>query len=110
MLDAKPLALAPVKPTGPVNLAPVVPSSQAGAKEKTGDGTRYRLQLSAESSLEAAQRRKAELEGKLGGRVDVDFEPPYYKLRYGNFASRQEAQDKLLELSDLKLQGFVVKQ
>jgi hypothetical protein len=38
------------------------------------------------------------------------FDAPYYKLRWGYFESKQDAEDKILELSDLKIQGFVVKQ
>jgi hypothetical protein len=46
----------------------------------------------------------------LGGVVDVSFDAPYYKLRWGYFETKQEAQDKILELSDLNISGFVVKQ
>ncbi len=110
MLDAKPLVLPSVKPATTVDMAPPVPQSKGAAKQQTMGAARFRIQLSAESNLEAAQKRKVEIERILGGRVDVDFDPPYYKLRWGNFNSRQEAQDKLLELSEFNLQGFVVNQ
>ncbi len=107
LLDAKPIALAPVKPASQAGSA----ATAAKAPEPVAKGKgNFRIQVGAESDLDAAQLKKAEYEKMLGGPVDVTFDAPFYKLRWGYFDSKQDAEDKLLELSDFKIQGFVVKQ
>ena len=108
LLDAKPIALAAVKPASQAT------PSGAGTGKSTepvskGKGN-FRIQLGAESDVDAAQAKKQEYEKALGGTVDVVFDAPYYKLRWGYFDSRQDAEDKVLEMSDLKIQMFVIKQ
>ena len=108
LLDAKPIALAAVKPA-----AQATPSGPGAAKSaepvSKGKGN-FRIQVGAESDVDAAQAKKQEYEKALGGTVDVVFDAPYYKLRWGYFDSRQDAEDKVLEMSDLKIQMFVIKQ
>lgn len=105
LLDAKPHALPAVKSNVGEASAPEV-----AAKPVSGSGGPWRVQVGALPDLEAAQARKRELDAKLGGNVDVTFEPPYYKLRWGSFATRQEAEDGLLEISEVIREGFVVRQ
>lgn len=108
LLDAKPMALAAVKPATPASLgAPA--AAKAAAEPAKGKGN-FRIQIGAESDVDAAQAKKAQYEKMLGGTVDVVFDAPYYKLRWGYFETKQDAEDKILELSDQKIQGFVVKQ
>lgn len=107
LLDAKPIALAVVKPASQGSSGGV--SAKAPEPVAKGKGN-FRIQIGAESDLDAAQIKKAEYEKMLGGAVDVTFDAPYYKLRWGYFDSKQDAEDKLLELSDFKIQGFVIKQ
>lgn len=107
LLDAKPIALAAVKPASLAQPA----GSTAKAPDPVSKGRgNFRIQIGAESDVDAAQAKKAEYERTLGGSVDVVFDAPYYKLRWGWFDSKQDAEDKVLELSDLKIQMFVVKQ
>jgi len=107
LLDAKPIALAAVRPA-----SQAAPGTSAAAK--TPDPAKvkgnFRIQIGAESDVDAAQAKKAQYEKMLGGAVDVVFDAPYYKLRWGYFETKQDAEDKILELSDQKIQGFVVKQ
>lgn len=105
LLDARPIRLAAVKPVG---LAGVSPSHEA--PEASAGRGRFRVQVGAENDFDAAQAKKREFERKLGGTVDVVFDAPYYKLRWGFFETKQEAQDKILELTEMNIQGFVVKQ
>ena len=108
LLDAKPIALAAVKPA---SQAVATGSGSAKTTEPVSKGRgNFRLQVGAESDVDAAQAKKQEYERTLGGNVDVVFDAPYYKLRWGYFDSKQDAEDKVLELSDLKIQMFVVKQ
>jgi septal ring-binding cell division protein DamX len=108
LLDAKPIALAAVKPASHSTSAGAGSAKSAEPVSK-GKGN-FRIQVGAESDVDAAQAKKQEYEKALGGTVDVVFDAPYYKLRWGYFDSRQDAEDKVLEMSDLKIQMFVVKQ
>lgn len=106
LVDAKPIALPAVKQAavpgaaGPVKAAP---------EASQGKG-RFRIQVGAENDIDAAQAKKLEYERKLGGNVDVVFDAPYYKLRWGFFETKQDADDKILEIAEYNIQGFVVKQ
>ncbi len=105
LLDAKPHALPAIKSISGDANAPEITT-----KPIQGSGGPWRVQVGALPDLESAQARKRELDAKLGGSVDVTFEPPYYKLRWGAFATRQEAEDGLLEISEVIREGFVVRQ
>jgi len=107
VLDAKPMSLPAVKPaTQAAAASPAVSKAPDPAKTKGN----FRIQIGAESDVDAAQAKKAQYEKMLGGTVDMVFDAPYYKLRWGYFDTKQDAEDKILELSDQKIQGFVVKQ
>ena len=106
LLDAKPIALAAVKPASQATPAATASKAPEPAKAKGN----FRIQIGAESDVDAAQAKKAQYEKMLGGTVDVVFDAPYYKLRWGYFETKQDAEDKILELSDQKIQAFVVKQ
>lgn len=108
LLDAKPIALAAVKPASQATPAGAGTAKTAEPVSK-GKGN-FRIQVGAESDVDAAQAKKQEYEKALGGSVDVVFDAPYYKLRWGYFDTRQDAEDKVLEMSDLKIQMFVIKQ
>lgn len=108
MLDAKPITLAAVKPATPA--APLATAQTKVPEKAMATKGSFRLQIGAESDMDAALAKKAGYEKQLGGTVDMVFDQPYYKLRWGYFDSKQDAEDKLLELSDQKIQGFVVKQ
>ena len=105
LLDAKPIALAAVKP---VSQAPAAAAPKAPEPAR-GKGN-FRIQIGAESDVDEAQAKKAAYEKLIGGTVDMVFDAPYYKLRWGYFETKQDAEDKILELTDVKIQGFVVKQ
>ena len=106
-LDAKPLALPAVKPASQIQAASAAASKAPEPAKGKGN---FRIQIGDESDVDAAQAKKAEYERLLGGPVDMVFDAPYYKLRWGYFETKQDAEDKILELTDLKIQGFVVKQ
>ena len=111
LLDANPVPLPPVKPADLQNAQSPVP--QPTGKDTTASETPtavFQVQLDALSDLDAAQARKAALEQMLGEKVDVLFDPPYYKLRLGSFTTKREAEDALADLAEKNIQGFVVKQ
>jgi hypothetical protein len=106
LVDARPMALPPVKMQATAGSAGPV---KAVSEASQGKG-RFRIQVGAENDIDAAQAKKQEYERKLGGGVDVVFDAPYYKLRWGYFDSKQDADDKILEIAEFNIQGFVVKQ
>lgn len=93
MLDASPIPL-------PVSKDPVAAANAAV----------FQVQLGALSDLDSAQSRRTVLEQEVGGKIEVVFDPPYYKLRFGKFATKREAEDQLLDFSEKNIQGFVVRQ
>jgi hypothetical protein len=106
LVDAKPLPFPAVKTAAQPGTAT---PARVAPEATTGKG-RFRIQVGAENDIDAAQAKKRELERTLGGTVDVVFDAPYYKLRWGYFETKQDADDKILEISEFKIQGFVVKQ
>ena len=111
LLDANPIPLPAVKPADMQNTESPVPQPTGRDTTVTETSTTvFRVQLDALSDMDAAQARKAVLEQTLGEKVDVLFDPPYYKLRLGNFATKREAEDALADLAEKNIQGFVVKQ
>lgn len=114
-LDAKPMSLPEVKPVPTASLTQTPSAGNANTNSSSaipfaGKGGPWRIQAGALPDLESAQARKKILDQKLGGSFDLIFDPPHYKLRWGNFPTRQEAEDKLLELSDILGEAFVVRQ
>ena len=93
LLDANPQPLPEIKDTVAVKNAVV-----------------FQVQLEALSDIDSAQARKASLEQTIGGKINLVFDPPYYKLRFGNFATKQEAEDALVDLAGKNIQGFIVRQ
>jgi len=103
-LDAKAHDLPKVKP-----VAGIAPSSTGSVPEKGSTGGPWQIQIASLPDLESAETRKRQLDAKLAGAVELHFDAPYYKLRWGHFPSRQDAEDKMLELSEIIKEGIVVK-
>lgn len=65
--------------------------------------TGYRIQLIATQNLNEALSTKAILDSLYTLPVYMDFEPPNYKVRIGNYLTNEEAQSMQ---SQLQRQGF----
>jgi hypothetical protein len=63
----------------------------------------FRVQLYSTTDYFMAMSVRDEAGGKLKENIYVDYEPPYYKVRAGNFTEREKAED-LKNLS--KLLGY----
>lgn len=56
----------------------------------------YRIQIFSASSQEAAEQVQAQARTKLGRQdVYIEFEPPFFKVRIGNFRTQKEAEAQL---------------
>ncbi len=109
LLDANPVALPAVKPASDIQ-AGENPVSTAVNRDTTVSKTpAFQIQLDALSDIDSAQARKSVLEQTLGGKIEMVFDPPFYKLRFGSFSTKQEAEDALADLAEKNLKGFVVR-
>ncbi len=62
----------------------------------------FRVQLFATTDIDAANAKKVEAEGEFPGEwIYVEYDPPTYKVRAGNFQSRIEA-DRFVKLASGK--------
>ena len=98
-------AITPAKP----EQKETIHSDKTQTQKKTKKGL-YRIQLITVADFETAQNKKYSLSRILGKPIEVIFDAPFYKLRYGKFSSLQLAQDKLLDTKELGLQGFIIKE
>ncbi len=112
LVDAKPLPLPSVTSVGAPVSEPLGkrPGGKTVAAPANAGGGSYAVQIEALEDIDAAQQRQAQLEAKLGRRVTLSFDAPYYKLRLEGFKTRQEAEEQLLELSQHNLGGFIIRQ
>jgi hypothetical protein len=66
----------------------------------TTDG--YRVQVLSSDDIEEANRVRAEIYEKITGKeVYVIFEPPFYKVKVGDFTLKSEANDLKFKLNQL---------
>ena len=64
----------------------------------------FRIQILAAPSRQSADHAQTQARQRLGiNDIFVDFEPPYFKVRIGNFKTRKEAE---LFLETVKKQGY----
>ena len=89
LIDAHPIALPTIKPADFRSTESPVPQPEnTDTSTSLTKASAFRVQVDALSDLDSAQSRKTFLEQTLGEKVDVIFDPPYYKLRLGGFATR----------------------
>jgi hypothetical protein len=70
-------------------------------KQIVGTADGFRVQIISTDDLERANDTKLEVYFKLGKDVYVNFEPPFYKVKVGDFATRSEANDLKFKLNQL---------
>lgn len=64
----------------------------------------FRVQLYSSADVEATRARREEMRARLQelglsqGRLDIIFDAPYHKLRFGDFATKKEADGVLRQL------------
>ncbi|MBP1691388.1 MAG: Sporulation related protein [Bacteroidetes bacterium] len=86
--------------TGTTDTTAVESSTAASMEMVPG----FRVQLVATASIDEANARKAEAEGSFPGeRIYIEYDPPTYKVRAGNFQNRIDA-DRFAKLASSR--GF----
>jgi len=82
----------------------------AGSSDALGkDNVVYVLQFDAIADFDAAQSRRADLQRRTGLAIQMVFDSPFYKLRAGGWAKKEDADEQARQLSDNHVQTFVVK-
>lgn len=78
-------------PARPADSPPAAPASgpAASSAPRSAPAAGYRVQVFASPDRDAAQRQRSDLEARLGEKVYVDYQPPYYKVRVGNCPSSE---------------------
>lgn len=71
-------------------------------------GIGYRIQVFASSELDSAERMKAKAEGEMPLPVYIEFEGGYYKVRIGDFSTREEAAAERARISELYPDCWIV--
>ncbi|HOX53690.1 MAG TPA: SPOR domain-containing protein, partial [Fibrobacteria bacterium] len=95
------------KEVAPPIPAPAATTTVATAPSVPGSGA-WTVQLVAISNPDAARNEQKRLEKILGGTVDLVVEGPMNKLRWGSFASKEEAETAKAALKAKSVDGFVV--
>jgi cell division protein FtsN len=80
--------------------------------ESRGEGAVYRVQIGVFEDQKAAEARAAEARAKVSGNVYVEFEPPFYRVRVGDFKTRKDAESyvKILQNDGFRGAFWVLKQ
>lgn len=74
-----------------------------------GKTTEYSLQFDAIADFDAAQARRVDLQRRTGYAIQLVFDSPFYKLRAGSWAKKEDAEDQARLLGEVNVQAFVVK-
>jgi cell division septation protein DedD len=92
--DEKPSAVTPGAP------------GQTGGESAPAAGQRvYRVQIGIFEERQSAERRAEEARLKVDQKVYVEFEPPFYRVRVGDFITRKEAEEYVRILQDYGFRG-----
>lgn len=88
---------------------PAAPTPTPASAPASNAGGTWAIQLVAISNADAARSEQKRLEKIVGGTVDLVVEPPMNKLRWGNFATKEEAEAAKAALKAKSVDGYVVR-
>jgi hypothetical protein len=71
-------------------------------------GIGYRIQVFASSELGSAERMKVKVAGETPHPVYIEYEGGYYKIRVGDFATREEAAAERAKISEIYPDCWIV--
>lgn len=71
-------------------------------------GIGYRIQVFASSELESAERMKVKVTGETSLPVYIEYEGGYYKVRVGDFTTREQAAAERAKISELYADCWIV--
>lgn len=92
----------------PIEIDSVVVEEVAEPVAPSAYGIGYRVQIFASSERSAAESLKVKAEGETGLQVYIEYEDGYYKVRVGDFSSRDEAAVARARLSELYPDCWIV--
>lgn len=77
--------------------------------QQNGKVAEYSLQFDAIADFDAAQSRRVDLQRRTGYAIQLVFDSPFYKLRAGSWAKKEDAEDQARQLAEVNVQAFVVR-
>lgn len=91
-------------------IAPAAPDTVKTESVPAGSGSAvdrmvYRIQVGIYEERGSADRRADEVRAKLDHPVYVEFEPPFYRVRVGDFTTRKEAEEYVKILQNFGFRG-----
>jgi cell division septation protein DedD len=98
----KPSVSAEEKPSPP---AAGKPENAVKETPPVSGRTVYRVQIGIFEERQSAERRAEEARLKVDREVYVEFEPPFYRVRVGDFTTRKEAEEFVKILQDYGFRG-----
>ena len=102
------------QPAGSVKAGPQEPlkTTESTEADQHADGALYRVQIGVFEDQKAAEVRAGEARSKVSENVYVEFEPPFYRVRVGDFKTRKEAEQfaKIMQNNGFRGAFWVMKQ
>jgi len=77
----------------------------SGETKAPSSGTVYRVQIGIYEERKSADQRAEEARAKVELPVYVEFEPPFYRVRVGDFKTREETEQQVKALQNLGFRG-----
>jgi hypothetical protein len=84
-------------------------TASTGTTTQAGKEAFYMVQFDALADFDAAQTRRGDLQRRTGLGIQLVFDSPFYKLRAGGWAKKEDAEDLVRQLAESNIQAFVVK-
>ncbi len=100
----------PAQATAPSRAVVEIPATPVAPTIAPEGPIKWRIQLAALGTTEQAQRERVRLEKALGaGTITITEDAGKFKLRWGNFTSREAAEAAKADLKSRQIDGFTVR-
>jgi cell division protein FtsN len=99
---------APTVTAAPADTLPPPESKPVSVPDPRDFTPGWRVQIAAVSSMASADAKRREAMTKITEPVYVEYEPPFYKVRVGDFLTKKEAQSMATRLKAEGFETFVV--
>ncbi len=80
-------------------------AQQPAVRDQIVEGTVFRAQIGVFEDQRSAEKLAQDARGKVDEKVYVEFEPPFYRVRVGDFKTRKEAEIFVKTLQELGFRG-----
>ena len=85
--------------------ADTMAARQPAVREQSAEETVFRAQIGVFEDQRSAEKLAQDAREKVSEKVYVEFEPPFYRVRVGDFQTRKEAESFVKTLQELGFRG-----